>query len=129
MTTAAKPYQVFPRPFGTGGFVNPQAAAGTFTTGDLDVEGWDRAVFVLDVTAITGSGTTLDVQVQGRDPVSGKYILIGTAFSQSTTGGGANTQSLTVDPLMFKKIRAQWVIGGGTPSVTFTLGAVFRSEG
>lgn len=128
MTARIKPYQFFPRPFGIGPFVNPQTAAGTFTTGPLPVEGWGSAQLVLDVTAITGTGTTLDCKMQGLDPVSGKWRdITGAAFTQATTAGGAVTQDLAIDPVRYGKIRASWTVGGATPSVTFTLGALFRS--
>lgn len=127
MSGAMKPYQFFPRamqiiPAGSGTFANPQTTAGTFTTGDLSVEGYSAAVFVLDVTAITGTTPTLDVQVQEKDAASGKYVAIVTFTQKNATV----TDRQVVTALVSKTLRVQWIVGGGTPSITFTVGATFK---
>ena len=49
-----------------------------------DVEVLPRAVvFVLDVTKADGNTPTLDVDIEARDPVSGKYFVID-SFAQVT---------------------------------------------
>jgi hypothetical protein len=103
---ASKPYMFFPRgmqilPVGSGTFANPQTTAGTFTSGDLDVEGYSAVVFVLDVTAISGSSPTLDVQIQEKDAASGKYVAV-TTFTQKTT---TVTDRQVITALLSKTLR------------------------
>lgn len=86
---------------------------------------------VLDITAASGTTPTLDVKLQGLDPVSGKYVDIpGAAFAQKTT---TNTSSLVLYPGVTETANVQeshplplnWravaTIAGTTPSFTFTL--------
>lgn len=86
---------------------------------------------VLDITAASGTTPTLDVKLQGLDPVSAKYVDIpGAVYAQKTTTG---TSSLVLYPGVTESANAQeshplpldWravaTIGGGTPSFTFTL--------
>lgn len=125
MPGAVKPYMFFPRtmqivPGSSGTFLNPQTANGTFTSGDLPVEGYSSVVFVLDVTAISG-GATLDVQIQEKDLASGKYVAVVTFTQKLATG----TDRQVLNPLLGKILRAQWIVAAAG-SVTFTLGGTFK---
>lgn len=108
------------------------AARTTTTNGsDLTNVGARGVMLVLDVTAASGTTPTLDVKLQYKDPVSGKYVDIpGAAFAQKTgTGtdsllvypGVAETANREVSTHLGKSWRAVATIGGTTPSFTFTL--------
>ena len=91
MSGAMKAYFFFPRgmqilPGASGTFANPQTTVGTFVGGDLDVEGYSSVVLVLDITAVSGTTPTLDVQIQEKDMASGKYVAV-TTFSQKIATG------------------------------------------
>lgn len=106
------------------------------------------ALFFLDVSSRSASGgqsPTLDIVVQGQDPVTnGWFNLPGAAFTQVTTS--TNTQVLVVHPTVpndsgtgFRRrpgpltpnFRLQWTTqnldsGGGQPgSYEFTVGGVY----
>src|SRR5437879_4850424 len=110
-------YQAFPRPFGRGGFTNPQIANGN--TGNLSVEGYDNIGVTIDVTAVSGTATpTLTLNVQALDPTSGKQVTLPNGSISFTATGTVRLQF--IDPGV-KKIRLSWTITGTTPSFTFTV--------
>lgn len=93
------------------------ASAARTTTADgatLDPEGATVASVKLDVTASSGT-PELDVTIQGQDAADAWFTL-GT-FTQAT---GVTAQTIAV-PIAGRKVRAVWTIGGGTPSVTFSV--------
>jgi hypothetical protein len=65
----------------------------------------------------------LDVYIEGKDQVSGKYK---TLFSQ-TGISAVGTWWFTITTLAFKYIRVRWVIGGTSPSFTFSVGMEGKS--
>lgn len=93
------------------------------TSADITIPIGSKLAVFLDVTAATGTNPTLDVVVQTKDPVSGKYFSIGT-FTQKTgvgseaifIGGGADTEFAT------KTIRVEYTLGGTDPDFTFSVG-------
>jgi len=99
-----------------------RTTSGDTTANPIDVHGKDKAVFVLDITAVSGTTPTLDVSIKGRDPVSGKWITIG-SFPQQT---GVNTVELDITRLKYRRIAAFYTIGGTTPSFMFSLGMVLK---
>lgn len=110
------------------------SAARTATANSDDIDNYAArgARCVLDITAASGTTPTLDVKLQSKDPISGKYVdLPGAAFAQKTaTGtddltvypGVAETANETVSDVLAGVWRAVATIGGTTPSFTFTLG-------
>lgn len=103
---------------------------------DLECYNLTAAHFFLNVSAASGTTPTLDVKIQGKDPVSGGYFDL-VAFLQKTvvsTGrvviglgavDDANTDNVANAPLPHV-IRASWTIGGTTPSFTFSVGISAR---
>lgn len=88
------------------------------------------AIFVLDITAETGTAT-LDVKIQWYDEVSGKYIDVpGASFAQRSAVG---TNALSVYPgltasanvavtqCLTKTLRAVRTEAGGGSDMTYTL--------
>jgi hypothetical protein len=88
-----------------------------------------RGTFLFDVSAASGTNPTLDVVIQGFNPLSAKWHTVVT-FAQQTGATGAGSviaaQSTTLD---FQTYRAQWTVGGtNTPSFTFTLACIAHTE-
>ena len=102
----------------------PSAARTTSgNTADIDVGRFICAEICLDVTAVSGTNPTLDVYIEGKSQVSGKYK---TLFSQ-TGINSVGTWWFTITTLAFKYIRVRWVIGGTNPSFTFSVGLEGKS--
>jgi len=90
----------------------------------------------IDVTAVSGTSPTLDIYVQGKDPVTGKYFNIAksvTITSVQATGlivyPGVTDVFAMVDaendvPLP-RTWRIRYVIGGTNPSFTFSVGGMY----
>lgn len=108
--------------------LHASAAETTTVTGDdLDIEQLKAANFYLDVTAVSGTTPTLDVKIQEKDPVSGKYFDI-LSFTQAT---GVTTERKNygsgAGELLGKIIRFVATIGGTDPIFTFSLSIVGKS--
>ncbi len=113
------------------------SAVVTATANGADVgnEGYKGAVFILDITAASGTSPTLDVTLEWKDPISEKYFAIpGAAFAQKTTTGTdslvvypgvAETANESVSDVLSETFRAVATITGTTPSFTFSLGVSF----
>lgn len=94
------------------------AGAGTYESRDYgELSRFARALFLLNVTAISG---TLDVTIEGKDETAGIYRTIAT-FPQ--VAAVSTPTPIEVNPLYYTIVRATFVVGGATPSVTFTLEA------
>jgi len=94
----------------------------TVTGADVDVEQLKEANCYLDVTANAGDTTqTLDVKIQEKDPISGKYFDIVT-FTQVTTTNGSQRKNYgsTAGELLGKTIRYVATIAGGGAAVSYT---------
>jgi hypothetical protein len=91
---------------------------GSGNTDDIDVGRLMKGEICIDVTDVSGTSPTLDVYVEGKDRVSGKYK---TLFSQ--TGINSTNTFWTPNPIdiAFKYLRVRWVIGGTNPSFTFSV--------
>jgi hypothetical protein len=88
-------------------------------TSDINVEKFIAAEVCVDVTAVSGTSPTLDVYLEGKDQLSGKYKTI---WSQTGINAVGTYWSPTISTLAFKYIRLRWVIGGTSPSFTFSCG-------
>jgi len=92
-------------------------------TADIDVGRFAKAEVCLDVTAVSGTTPTLDVYIEGKDQTSGKYKVIWSQTGINAVG----TYWLTITDLIFTYIRVRWVIGGTSPSFTFSVGLEGKS--
>ena len=102
------------------------AETATVTGADVDTEQLGSANFYLDVTAVTGTTPTLDVKIQEKDPVSGKYFDL-LSFTQKTAiSSERKSYGSGAGELLGKVIRYVATIGGTTPSFTFSLSMVGR---
>jgi hypothetical protein len=109
------------------------AASSSSNGSDLVNEDYKAANIIVDITAISGTTPTLTIDVEGKDPVSGKYytILESAALSSVSTtvlsvGPGLPvTANLSANAILPKTWRVTATIGGGTPSVTATIGVSY----
>lgn len=106
----------------------------TVTSVDQTNERWRGVRLILDITAKSGTNPTLDVKVQGKDPVSGNYYDIpGAAFAEQSTvttvelviyPGVAETANVSVSDVLPEVWRVHATTGGtDTPTFTYSVGA------
>ena len=86
-------------------------------TADIDVSTISALEVELKVTAVSGTTPTLDVYIEGKFEATGDYKPLASQTGITATG----IWFLTIDPLRFKYIRVRWVVGGTSPSFTFTV--------
>jgi hypothetical protein len=105
---------------------------------DIDTRGFNALTAYLEVTAFGGTTPTLDVIVEGKDPVSGAYHAIpGAAFAQVL--GAVSSQrlaialgivaaaNLAVNQPLPRTIRFSWTITGSAgQTYTFTIGGDYH---
>lgn len=111
------------------------ASAAKIATFNIDVDNlhYKGAIFVLDVTAVSGTTPTLDIKLQYRDVVSGKFIDIPLAIFTQKTATGSDVLTIypaiavvaneSVNGVLPINYRVVGTITGTTPSFTFTLTA------
>jgi len=92
-------------------------------TADIDVGRFTCGEICLDVTAVSGTTPTLDVYIEGKDQLSGKYKVL---FSQ-TGINAVSTYWFTITTNAWKYLRVRWVISGTSPSFTFSVGMEAKS--
>lgn len=98
----------------------PVTAGGN--TPDIDVSLAIEMIMFVDVTAVSGTSPTMDLFIESRDPVSGKYFVI-----DSITGITGVSQHVRRLTNFGDTIRVRWVLGGTSPSFTFSIGAVLKA--
>lgn len=92
--------------------------AADFNGPDTDVDVRQGTAY-LDVTAHSGTNPTLDVKIDEKDETSGKYMELA-GFTQVTETDG--TTKLDLGAIDTSKLRVRALIGGTTPSYTYTVG-------
>lgn len=100
-----------------------RSAARTVTGNSVDMKGpyGARARFLLAVTAVAGTGPTLNVAIAGKTS-NGNYVTIA-SFTEFTAIG---EESILVD-LLPEDWRIEWGITGITPSFTFNMDAIYET--
>jgi hypothetical protein len=79
-----------------------------------------KALFALNISAVSGSSPTLDVVVQGYDEVSDVWYDMVT-FGQQNAISSSPVTPIAAD-IYFRMYRAKFTVAGSsTPSFTFTL--------
>lgn len=86
-------------------------------TADIDVSTISAIELELKVTAASGTSPTLDVYIEGKFEATGDYKTLASQTGITSTG----TWFFTIDPLRFRYVRVRWVVGGTSPSFTFTV--------
>ena len=102
------------------------AETATVTGADVDTEQLGSANFYLDVTAVTGTTPTLDVKIQEKDPVTGKYFDLFSFTQKTAISSERKSYGSGAGELLGKVIRYVATIAGTTPSFTFSLSMVGR---
>jgi hypothetical protein len=96
----------------------PAARTTSGNSGDIDVGPFIGGEVCIDVTSVSGGNPSLDVFIEGKDQLSGKYKELGSKTGITTTG----TFWITLSDVYFRYIRASWIISGISPSFTFSIG-------
>jgi hypothetical protein len=99
-----------------------QAETVSGQTADVNVGNYQEGIFFLNVTAVSGTNSTLDIKIQTKDPVSGTYFVIA-SFTQVTA---VTNQVITIPNCLGSIINASYTLGGMSPSFTFSLGGVVK---
>lgn len=81
-----------------------------------------NGLFFLHVTAASGSSPTLNVIIQGFNPIAEVWHTLVTFPQQTAATAGVITPISTV--LEYQTYRCQWTVGGTTPSFTFSCGVI-----
>jgi hypothetical protein len=90
---------------------------------------------VIDITAVSGTGASLTIVLEGKDPISGKYytILQSAALTAVATTvlrvfpGSVVNANLNGNSIIPKTFRARAVIAGTTPLITATVAAAMNA--
>ena len=99
-----------------------QTASGNGAT--IEAGEYTQALVTLNCTAVSGTTPTCTVLLQTSDDGGTTwYNLPNGAFTQLTAIG---TQVLQINVPFGDTIRANWTIGGTTPSFTFAVKAVLK---
>jgi hypothetical protein len=87
------------------------------STADIDVSLFSALELILKVTAVSGTSPVLSVYIEGKFEATGDYKPL--VFQESITSTGI--WYFTVNPCIFRYIRVRWLVGGTSPSFTFTV--------
>lgn len=102
-------------------FSGTKTATGDTKTAFIDVEGFKGGLFFLKCTAKSGT-PTMDVKVITYDKKTADWYDLVT-FTQLTDVGKEMKPATDIG----SRIAISYVIGGGTPSLTFTVGAILKN--
>jgi len=86
-------------------------------TADIDLSDFSEMEVEIKVTSVGGTSPTLNVYVEGKFETTGDYKPITSQPGITTTG------TWFPDPvrLRFRLVRVRWIVGGTSPSFTFTV--------
>lgn len=97
-------------------FIYSGTVTASGNTNDFNVAIFSGLEIMLKVTAVSGTSPTLDFYVEGKFEPTGDYKPL--VYQTGITGTGI--WYFTITQLIFRYIRARWVIGGTSPS--FSIG-------
>ncbi|HPP12919.1 MAG TPA: hypothetical protein PKW42_09325 [bacterium] len=101
----------------------PSAARNTSgQSGSFGLYDMDEILVFLNVSAVSGASSTLDVKVQTQGPDGVWYDL--QSFTQKTAAG-QEAKAITV---FGETLRIAYTIGGSSPSFTFSVTAVAKAR-
>jgi hypothetical protein len=89
-------------------------------TADIDVSLYSSIRIMVKVTAVLGTEPTLNIYIEGKYEATGDYVPLLSKTGITSTGIYELGQ---LDNLCFRYIRVRWVLGGTSPSFTFTVTA------
>lgn len=84
----------------------------------------------IDITAVSGTLPTVTFFIEGKDPVSGKYVTLLQSATISAVGtflltvypGAIAINNLLANQPISKTWRVRWLVTGSSPSFTGTVG-------
>lgn len=102
---------------------HPVAKTASFNSGSVDLQLFKRALFVIDIGAVTGTSPTLDGKLQESTDNSTFTDLAGTnvTLTQITTGNKLVTMEVRADQVTKRYVRMAFTIGGTSPSFTMAV--------
>jgi hypothetical protein len=108
---------------------NPTHAAAqtaSFNSGSVDLSKYRRALFLIDVGAVTGTSPTLDAKLQESTDNATFTDLAGSnvAITTITTGSQTKTLEVRAGQLTKRYARVAFTIGGTTPNFTMAAFAI-----
>jgi hypothetical protein len=86
-------------------------------TADIDLSNFTVLEIALKVTAVSGTNPVLSVYIEGKFEDTGDYKPL--VYVENITSTGI--WFLTITKLAFRYIRVKWIVGGTSPSFTFTV--------
>jgi hypothetical protein len=86
-------------------------------TADVDVSTVSALELLLKVTGVSGTNPSLSVYVEGKFETTGDYKPL--VWQEGITSTGV--WFFTITQLIFRYLRVRWVVGGTSPSFTFTV--------
>jgi hypothetical protein len=86
-------------------------------TADIDVSIYSILEIEVKVTSVGGTTPTLDVYIEGKFELTGDYKVLASVTGITSTG----IWFIVINPLTFRLVRVRWVVGGTSPSFTFTV--------
>lgn len=96
--------------------VESQVITTNGNSGELDSEGYGCISYIVDVTAVSGTNPTLDIFEEGSEDGINWFQF--TQTHRFTNTGQQRFQSLR---LAAKFYRYRWIVGGTSPSFTFSI--------
>lgn len=87
-------------------------------TSDIDVSLLSSIRIMVKVTSVSGTLPTLDIYIEGKYEATGDYVPLLSKTDINDTGVYELGQ---LDNLCFRYIRVRWVVGGTSPSFTFSV--------
>jgi len=107
-------------------FTSAARGAGTVSQdfGKVGFGLFDTVRLFCNITAYSGTGPTLTISTKAKDHVSGNYVEID---SWSVTVAVGTTTRLINTGNNGNELKIDATVGGTNPSITFSLGAVFKS--
>lgn len=110
--------------------VSPRVLTGAATTLSreyMEFSTISRALFMLNITAMGGTGPTLVVTIEGFDETANIWRTVVAFPSQNSV---VTPPEIAVDPLYYTRLRAKFVVAGtATPTFTVSLAAACMAEG
>jgi len=102
--------------------VKDLTTAGTYYSDKFFIGMWERAIFGLNCTVLTGSSPTLDVSIEVYIPDVDIWIPVIT-FNQLTSSG---SEVKVLSDLQGWLLRVKYVLSGSITDCDFKVGAVFK---
>lgn len=84
---------------------------------DIDVSTITALELILKVTAVSGTNPVLSIYIEGKFEATGDYKPL--VYQENITATGV--WYFMINPIIFRYIRIRWVIGGTSPSFSFTV--------